>query len=515
MITVLRKHHRWLMIVIAILAIPFVFYFNKTDLGAARSTDLGRIYDRPVTQVEFLRNVRLLRLANSLGLTLGQELAMAASSGAQMYSEFTWNRLILQHEAQDLGLRPSSKEITEFVKTLRPFLGPGGFELNKYTEFLQNTLPALGFNEAQIEEVVSDQLSLNRLKELLANGVRVSESESVENYQRGYGKMDIAVVRLKKEDFEKDLKITDEEIAKYFEAHKAELKSEEKRRVEFVVFALSDAEKKLAGKERIDALQKLADRANDFGQALLAKDANFGEIANKFQAPVASTGEFTAAAPDPKLASTPQLTQYAFVLTQQEPYSDPVQGPDGFFVLHLLGAIPARPLSLEEAKPKVVESLKGERLREVLSTKGAEIARQIREAIKTGKPLDQAAQQAAVTLERIPPFSLVETPAPKPEKDKNSLTPETAKEPKVETPDLPAIKNVVADLAPGEVTEFVPTATGGLVAALEKREPADPAGYPQAKLSFETSSLQRKRMIVLFEWLRERQRLAGVAATTS
>ena len=59
MITVMRKHHKWLMIVIAILAIPFIFYFNKTDLSANRQTDLGRIYERPVTNVEFQRSVRL------------------------------------------------------------------------------------------------------------------------------------------------------------------------------------------------------------------------------------------------------------------------------------------------------------------------------------------------------------------------------------------------------------------------------------------------------------------------
>jgi peptidyl-prolyl cis-trans isomerase D len=505
MITVLRKHHKWLMIVIAILAVPFIFYFNKTDLSAQRSNDLGRIYDRPVTHIEFLRNARMMNLANTLGLSLGQDLALGASSEGEAYAEFTWNRLVLHHESERLGLQPTSDEITDFVKTLRPFLGPTGFDINKYTEFTQTTLPALGFNESQIEELVSDQLALNRLKDLLASGVGVSDSESLDNYQRTHGKMDVAVVRLNKEDFQKDVKITDEDIAKYFEAHKDQLKSEEKLRVEFVTFELAEAEKKLTGKERVDALQKVANRANDFSQALLAKDANFTALASQFQGPVAATGEFTKTTPDPKLASNSQLTQYAFLLTQQEPYSDPVQGTDGFFVLHLLAITEARPLSLEEAKPKITDTLKTERLKELLSTKGAEVARQIREALKNGKPLDAAAQQAGVKLEQIPPFALVENPTPKPEKEKEP------KEPKADTPDLPMIKNSVAELAPGEVTEFVPTEKGGLIAALEKREPVDPAAYAQAKPMFEYPYLQRKRTIVFFEWLKERRRVAGVA----
>ena len=87
MITVLRKHHRWLMIVIAILAIPFVFYFNKTDFAARGATDLGKIYGHTVTRVEFQRNARLFSLARDLGMfALLQDLTTAATSETSVYS---------------------------------------------------------------------------------------------------------------------------------------------------------------------------------------------------------------------------------------------------------------------------------------------------------------------------------------------------------------------------------------------------------------------------------------------
>lgn len=552
------------MIVIAILAVPFVFYFNKTDFGAQRSTDLGLIYDRPITQVEFTRNARLLSLARTLGLKLGSELMMGnLSSENEMYVEFTWNRLILRHEAEQLGIHPSSSEITAFVKTLPRFHGEGGFDINKYNEFTQETLPTLGFNEAQIEEIVSDQLALNRVRDLIGAGVHVSDSESLDNYEKAYGKLDVAVVRLPNEDFQKEIKITDEDIAKSYEAQKAQLKTEEKRRVEFVTFVLTESEKKLAGKERVEALQKVANRANDFIQALLEKDAKFEEVASKFQSPVATTGEFTAAVPDPQFASNPKLVQSSFRLTQQEPNSDAVQGPDGFHVLHLLGITEARPLSLEEAKPKLADTLKSERLRELVSSKGAEVARKLREAIKSGTPLETTAEQSGLKLERITPFSIMATPAPKPELDKEKVKAkdevprvETLKDekpkdekpkdekpdgkkpkakkpkdtkpmdekpkveapkvekPKEETPDLMAIKNAVSALNSGEVTEFVPTEKGGLVAVLEKREPVDMAGYPAAKAQFETRVLQGQRSAVFIEWLRDRRRAAGVTVAT-
>src|SRR5256714_12636345 len=401
MITVMRKHHKWLMIVIAILAIPFVFYFNKTDFSANRQNDLGRIYDRPLTTVEFQRSVRLLTLAQMLGLSqLVQDLMMRPMSENEAYVNFAFNRLVLDHEAQTLGIRPNSTEVVAFVKTLAPFQGPGGFDLNKYTDFVQNRLPPLGFTEAQLEELVSNQLSLNRLKDLLGAGLHVADSESAEYYDQAYGKLHIAVVRFREEDFQKNVNISDDDIAKYFEAHKAELKTDDKRTVEFVAFTFGDPEKKLTGKERIDALQKLANRANDFVQAALEKGAQFGDVAAEFNVPVTATGEFTAAAPDPKLPANTQLAQYAFQLKEQEPVSDAIQTPDGFYVVHLLGMTASRQLTLDESKPKITEALTKERTKQAIAARAGDVARTIREATKAATPLDKALAQMGLQAER-------------------------------------------------------------------------------------------------------------------
>ena len=70
--------------------------------------------------------------------------------------------------------------------------------------------------------MVSDQLALNRLKDLLGAGLHVADSESQEYYDQAYGKLHVAVVRFREQDFEKDVKITDEDVGKYFEALKLE-----------------------------------------------------------------------------------------------------------------------------------------------------------------------------------------------------------------------------------------------------------------------------------------------------
>jgi peptidyl-prolyl cis-trans isomerase D len=501
MMTLLRKHRQWLMIVIGILAIPFIFYFvQKPDYGAVHSDQMARIYDRNISRIEFQRNARLFNLARELGMyQLLQDLVAGANSENEAFAEFTANRLILQHEAEKLGIRPTTSEIANVVKTLRVFQGDAGFDLKKYTDFTQNVLPSLGFTDTQIEELAADQINLDRIKQLLASGVNISESESRARYAEAFGKMDVAVVRFHNQDIAKDLKIADADIAKYYETHKAELKTDETRKVQFVNLALTDEQKKLKDKARIDVLQQLADRANDFTQVLLEKGSDFRKAAEKFKIPLKETGEFKATAPDPLLKADPQLAQAAFQLSAEQPNSDALQTPDGFYILHLAGVTPSRPLTLDEAKPKIVDSLKQERTREMLASKAAEAKRQIEEKIKAGAPVAAAIQQAGLKAETIPPFSLM---------DDAPATPDMKKETK-EAPDLPSIKQTAAEMRAGEVSAFVPTADGGLIAVLEKRVPVEEAEFVKKRTFIDSRMQENMRRIVFYEWLRDRRRDAN------
>jgi len=554
MMKLLRRHKDWLMIVIAILAIPFIFYFVRTpDYGAMKQGDLGQIYGRQLSQLEIDANARLGGLAQALGMSDFWETLSLRQPGNGGYGTFAVDLIILRHEAERLGLRPSGAEIADVVRKLPAFQGESGFDITKFSDFVRNGLGPMGLGEEHIEQLARDEICLNEIKELLGAGVTISKDELDENFRRGYDKFFVSVIRFRSADFENDITIKDEDVQKYYDAHKSELKTDEKRKVEFVHLGLTEEpseytnlpgplsqpayssiftnqfiqsliaatpfsfgsdmtaqrrgeQKTLTGPERIEALQKLADRATDFTQALLEKDAGFRQAAEKFQLSVHETGEFTAAAPDPKLKADPQLSAAAFKLSVQEPNSDPVQVADGYYILHLVGVTETRPLTMEEAKPKIVDAIKKSRTRELMSTKGAEIANQLREAAKSSKESDlQAAiQKAGVKIEKLPPFSLFE------EETTESQDKETnqSKEPKNEPPDLPMIKQAVAFLDAGEISDFVPSAENGFIAILEKREPFADAKAGEKKAAFEKKLLDNKQRIVLYEWLHDRQQAA-------
>jgi hypothetical protein len=503
MMKLLRRHKDWLMIVIAILAIPFVFYFVKTpDYGAIRADQFARIYDRNVSTLEAQQIARLFSLAQALGMSdfIGTMTAGAGFNQNQAAVQFIVNLLVLRHEADRLGLRPSASEIADVVRKLPAFQGASGFDINKFNDLVQNGLAPLGLSEEHIEQLVRDQISLNEIQQLLAAGVSLPKSELEENFQRGYDKLYVSMIRFRAADFDKDSKIKDEDVQKYYDAQKSGLKTDEKRKVEFVQLTMTEEEKKLTGKERIEALQKLADRATDFTQALLQKDADFKQSAAKLQLPVHETDEFTVAEPDPQLKADPQLGTAAFKLSAQEPNSDPVQVANGFYILHLTGRTEVRPLTLEEAKPKIVDTLKKARSKELMSSKGAEVAQQLREAKNSGQPLEAAIQKAGVKSETLPPFSLIDE-----EKQKSD-----AKQQKNQPSEMPAVKDAVALLKAGDVSDFVPSGTDGFIAILDKRESPADASAGEKKATFEKRILDNKERIVLVEWLRDRQQAAGL-----
>src|SRR4029434_6048140 len=113
-----------------------------------------------------------------------------------------------------------------------------------------------------------------------------------------------------------------------------------------------------------------------------------------------------------------------------------------------------------------------------MSTKGAEIAQQLRQATKSGHALEAAAQQAGVKVYMLPRFSVLE-----------EVTEAQDEKPKEESPEMLTIKNAVAYLNPGELTDFLPSGDSGLIAVLEKREPSPHATNSEQKAAFETRLL--------------------------
>lgn len=237
------------------------------------------------------------------------------------------------------------------------------FDNAKYKDFLARILPR-GLTNEQVEEIVRDDLRLQKIKRLLSATMGATPTEVRSLFERQHQKSEVSFVRFKTEDFSKAVQISDADVKKLFEERKAGLNSEELRKVKLVAFTLEKQEKPLAGKERATALSKLGERAQEFTVAMTEKDAKFDAVAEKFGVKVTQTESFAADALPMELGVSPQVGQAVFHLTTEQPHSDVLTGDTGYFVVELAGITPARPLTLEEAKPKLETQLRDERTRE-------------------------------------------------------------------------------------------------------------------------------------------------------
>src|SRR5258708_36356023 len=209
MIKILRKHRNWLMIVIAILALPFCLYFVKSDTSQIHSDEVGKIYGRSFTRTDGQRYGRYYQLVTFLGVSdLLDGLAPGPATDDRKGNAFVVNLIVLRHETERLGIQPSDSEIVEAVKSFPEFRSASGFDAAKYDDVERRILPSLGFTDEQLREIARDELCLKRIREIVVSGVTIPESESKSNYEQLYSKNFVSVVRWHSADFAKDIKVS-------------------------------------------------------------------------------------------------------------------------------------------------------------------------------------------------------------------------------------------------------------------------------------------------------------------
>ena len=197
----------------------------------------------------------------------------------------------------------------------------------------------------------------------------------------------------------------------------------------------------------------------------------------KFQLTPKETADFSKASPDPALASEPAACASSLCADKGSAEQRCDSNAGRFRRLTLLKVEPSRPLTLDEARPKIVEALKQQRVQQMVATKAAEVAGKLRDELKSGKPVGEAAAEAGVKVEKIPTFALVDTLP--------GATPSPTPDPKNESPDMPHIKQAASDLSPGDVSDYLNTPDGGLLVILEKRETLDPAEFEKSRVLIE------------------------------
>lgn len=498
MVNLMRKYRQQLLSVITvIIIISFAWLYNDYRIGGRGGEGkVGTIYENDIHLTDYQRGLRRMQMCQELGMfELVGSLAGNARTMDEAQPNFVFGTYVLHHEAKALGLNPTTQEVVEAIKALPVFQTNGVFDKSKYELYTQR-LASFGFTTDQIEDAVRDNLRVEKLKGLLGSTLAPVPSELRKAFAEENQKVEISLVRLKEEDFAKDVQISDEDLKKAFEERKAGFQTEQMRKVKALAFTLTEEQKKLEGRERGAALQAVMEKANDVAVAMTKKDAKLEEVAAKAGAKIIETPEFSRGAPPKELGESSAATAAAFdKLTKEQPNSDPIASEkrDGYYVMQLAGVTPPRQQTLEEVKDKLTDALKRERTSEKINAKANEVRTALEAEVKAGKSFEEAAKAAGLAAEKLPAFSMAEPP-------------------KGDQPGVREIQRAQAELTEGAISEVLTIRGGRIVFRVEKRLPIDEAAFEKEKANlaqrftgFQTESAFRL-------WFAERVKAANVVS---
>jgi peptidyl-prolyl cis-trans isomerase D len=491
MVNIFRRFQQPLLIILTVFVIvAFVVLYGGpgTRLDRLGSNKVATIYNRGVQPAEYSSIGRQFEICRMLGMfDLMIPLAQNARTMADAMDNYIWNTLVLRHEASRMGIQPSEVQVTEAIQRMPVFQTNGQYDHNRYMQAVQMALAPRGMNASHLEELVRDSIRMQTVRDVLSAGFTPAPDELEKAYASQYQKVEAAVIRLAREDVAKSVSVSDEEIKAAYETRKEGLKTPEKRKVQYVSFVLPKQEKDGPAPAAAD-LQKVADRADDFASALLAEGAKFADVAKRFELEVKTTGDFVLGERLAEFGNQTRVTAAAFKLAQEHPFSDTLQTEQGYTILNLVGIQPSKPLSLDEAKGQLSESLKADKVRETLALKAADVRKKVEEALKAGKTFAQAAEGAGVKTETLEPFSRSES--------------------KLTGDDASLIQNGAADLKAGQTSAPLDAPAGTLLVHVLKRQAIDPADLEKQKASL-VPMLETQRVDgLLSEWI-ERQRSAS------
>jgi peptidyl-prolyl cis-trans isomerase D len=493
MLESIRKRQRTLLMLVTIVVIvAFGWIYNPASMRHVEGPGgaVGKLNGRTITIGEIQKIERSIQLLIALGMNEQlEELTTDGRTRDDQFLSFAWNLLLLRDEAKRLQIDPTADQIRNAEKSLPRFQVNGQFDPVKYQEFVDTILKPNGFSAADLDDVVADNLRLAGISQLVKGSSPLPEAMFRQQYDQLNQKASLAVIRFKRADFEPAIQVSDDEIRKYYDQHKDIFQSPEKRQIELVSFLLNDEQKKLPEAQQVAAKKPLAEQADSFAQIALQNPAAFDQAAQQKGLQVQQTDLFTLQDPAKVIAQEPALARESFNLTKENPMSDVIEGKDGFYVMKLTKVQASQPLSLEEARDKVVAAIKAEKVQAAISAKAKEVREKIDAEMRNGTDFVQAAEKAGSKPETLPAFALTD---PGTNADLASIM---------------AMNSV--DLAQGGTSKLLENQDGGLIIHVLSKEPIDEQKYEEYKKAEYAQQNNRYQGIGIREWLKLEQQRAG------
>jgi peptidyl-prolyl cis-trans isomerase D len=431
MLDVLRKRKRsWIIVfLLGLIIVVFIAFYGGNKFRDPAAQDIAQVNGEVITQREFAMHYQkaLERYREMLKGSLTPELEKSLNIRGTLLEELIQKRLVLQ-EARHLGLAANNEDLMAAIAQVPDFQVNGRFNKERYLQLLR----ANRISPGQFEDEQREQLTIQRLYSMLLDAVHVTEAEVRDRYRFEQGKINLYFIRLPITNYLSEVKLTDEEIKKFYERNKDFLKEPLKVQVEYLSYPFerfsssaqftdkeieeyyqanrdskfhkpkevkaryilvrvppgADAKQKSDAQTRANRILTEARAGKDFAQ--LAKQESEDSTAAKG----GDVGWVTQEQLPPPLDKT------VFGLAKGET-SNVIESSTGFHIVKVEDIRDEKTQSLKEATAEITRALKAEKGKR----EAAKLADRDREKALSGNDFPKLAQESGVTVKVTRPFT--------------------------------------------------------------------------------------------------------------
>jgi hypothetical protein len=532
MIGTIRKHSKWLWLVIATLTIISFIYWGAgpsrigDDRGGRVSGDYGSIYGHKITEQAFFEarnNFFLLYWFRSGGEWPDRN---PNFTEAVLQKEI-YIRLMLIQKAADLGIHVSDEAVVSAANELLRSVGRNGQAI-PLENFVKQILQSKGLTAQDFKNFTRQYLILDQLQQAIGlTGELVTPQEAAVAYQRDYEELSAQIVFFSASNRLAQVAVTPAAIEQFYTNRLAEYRLPDRAQVRYVAFELSNylaaAEQKLGqtnldnqvdmtyrqyglkgvpeaktpeearAKIREALIQQQAGKdarlaANEFAQEVFSqqpvKPENLAAVAQQKGLAVRLTAPFAADFGPEEFLAPPGFVKAAFSLSPDEPFAGPIPGATALYVLAFDKKMPSEIPALDQIRDRVSRNYQWSEAMLLARQAGTNFARTLM-TTAADRSFASVCVAAGFPPQLLPPFSLSTRELP--ELGNHA--------------ELNQLKQAAFSTPPGKTSGFVDTADGGFIVYVQSRLPLDQAKM-NSNLPQYMNALRRQRLSEAFnQWV--------------
>jgi peptidyl-prolyl cis-trans isomerase D len=423
----MRRHRNWLKWSLGLVCLAFVIFYipdflRSSGADAASSETVATVEGHDITAGEFRRTyqAQLQAYRQAYGGNMSEQLLKQLGIEQQILQQMVDERAALA-EAERVGITASDEEVRRRIFSMPAFQENGGFiGEQRYQQLLRMQRPPMA--AAEFEDSVRRQLTIEKLRASLTDWLSVSDKELEREYRRRNDKVKLAVVSFTADSLRSAAKATDADIAGYFDAHKADFKIPEKRKIRYLLIDIDAIKAKIVvpqadvertynnnieqytTPEQVRASHILFKTEGKDDAAVKAKaedvlkqakaGADFAELAKKYSEDTDSAKNGGDLDYFGRGKMVPEFDQAVFAM-QPGQISDLVKTQYGYHIIRLVDKKAATTRTLADVRQQIMDQLAFERAQ----AQAADLSQKLEKEISKPGDLDRAAKAQGLTVQ--------------------------------------------------------------------------------------------------------------------